>query len=84
MTTRITTIRQEVYDYAEYTGQVVVGTRKFHLQPMEDCLPEFYITDLTTGEFLGSDLTPSMFRRYANDQALREFHKQFIEEEAAE
>ena len=59
-------MRLELYALAEVDGQIQVGPIKFHFQPTEDCLREFYITDISTGEFLGSDLTSMMFKRHCD------------------
>jgi len=69
--TKIAEMRDEIYFNAEDNGEVTIGDIKFDFQPMEDCLPEFYITNVKTGEFLGSDLTPDMFKRYVDNKELR-------------
>jgi len=76
-------MRLELYDLAEADGQIQVGPIKFHFQPMEDSLREFYITNTITNEFMGSDLSSMMFKRHCSDQDIEQAYKSLGLEEVA-
>ena len=77
---KISEISEELYWTAERHKQIIINNIRFQFQPTEDCLPEFYITDLSTGEFLGSDLTPNMFKRHIDNKTLRDYYDSLEEE----
>ena len=76
-------MRLELYALAEVDGHIQVGPIKFHFQPMEDCMREFYITNTITNEFLGSDLSSMMFKRHCTDQDIKQAYISYGLEEAA-
>jgi len=76
-------MRLELYALAEVDGQIQVGPIKFHFQPMEDCMREFYITNTITNEFLGSDLSSLMFKRHCSAQDIEQAYINLVSEEAA-
>jgi hypothetical protein len=76
-------MRLELYAQAESDGQIQVGPIKFHFQPQEDCMREFYITNTATNEFLGSDLSSMMFKRHCCDQDIEQAYISLGLEETA-
>ena len=77
-------MRLELYAQAEVDGQIQVGPIKFHFQPMDDCMGQFYVTNTITNEFLGSDLSSMMFKRNCSDLDIEQAYISLIAEEAAE
>jgi len=76
-------MRLELYALAEQLGKIQVGSIEFDLQPMEDCLPQFYVTDVSNNEFLGSDLSSMMFKRHCSDQDIEQAYINYNLEEVA-
>lgn len=75
-------MRLELYDLAQIQGHIQVGKLRFQYQPMEDCLAQFYITNTENNEFMGSDLTSMMFKRYCSDSEIRQAYVDYdLEEE---
>jgi len=76
-------MRLELYAQAEVDGQIQVGSIKFHFQPTDDCMREFYITNTVTNEFLGSDLSSMMFKRNCSDLDIEQAYINLVSEEVA-